>query len=237
MRNPAQRSIDFSLEGAESKTVDQWANNPRRGAAQCRRGAQCVTDAGAQGPAVYIDIDRDTASRLSISAATVDDALYSAFGQRIVSTIFTDTNQYRVILEGRPGFAQQSEQSWLIKPARYGWGTHPTVPPSPQLRAQRASADYGTLPSIRRRRSASIPRHMSPSDPPLRPFVPPPRRSVCPPSITLSFVGASGAYQNSLANELWLILAALVCVYIVLGVLYESYIHPLTILSTCPPRV
>ena len=68
------------------------------------------SDAGAQGLAAYIDVDRDTASRLAITASSVDDALYSAFGQRIVSTIFTETNQYRVILEAQPGLADAPPQ-------------------------------------------------------------------------------------------------------------------------------
>jgi len=92
-----------SIEGADEASVAQWATaltQKLQGVAQVRN---VVTDVGATGAAVQVDIDRDTASRLGISASSVDDALYSAFGQRIVSTIFTETNQYRVILEARPG--------------------------------------------------------------------------------------------------------------------------------------
>src|SRR6202008_3372265 len=101
-----------SVEGSDNATVVDWT---KRLQAQLQtEGSQhrvrnVTTDAGAQGLAAYVAIDRDTASRLSISASTVDDALYSAFGQRIVSTIFTETNQYRVILEAQPGLVKNAD--------------------------------------------------------------------------------------------------------------------------------
>ena len=91
-----------SLEGADDATVALWANKLVERLRSDTKVRNVVTDVGSTGLAVEVDLDRDTASRLGISAATVDDALYSAYGQRIVSTIFTETNQYRVILEARP---------------------------------------------------------------------------------------------------------------------------------------
>ncbi len=95
----------LSLEGADTATVTQWATRLAQKLQSIKQVRNVVTDADASSAAVYVDIDRDTAARLNISAADIDDALYSAFGQRIVSTIFTQTNQYRVILEARPDAA------------------------------------------------------------------------------------------------------------------------------------
>ena len=222
-----------SLEGADTATVTEWANKLT---AQMQTKAQLrnvTSDAGATGAAAYVSIDRDTASRLSVTAAAIDDALYSAFGQRIVSTIFTETNQYRVILEAEPGS--------LTTPASLGdlqirTGSGKPTPlsavativekPAPlQIThvAQYPATTLGfdTAPGVSLGRAVDEIRAAA-------------QEIKLPGSVTLTFLGAAGAYQASLTNQLWLILAAVVCVYIVLGVLYESYIHPLTILSTLP---
>jgi len=222
-----------SLEGADTATVTEWANKLT---AQMQTKAQLrnvTSDAGATGAAAYVSIDRDTASRLSVTAAAIDDALYSAFGQRIVSTIFTETNQYRVILEAEPGS--------LTTPASLGdlqirTGSGKPTPlsavativekPAPlQIThvAQYPATTLGfdTAPGVSLGRAVDEIRAAA-------------QEIKLPGAVTLTFLGAAGAYQASLTNQLWLILAAVVCVYIVLGVLYESYIHPLTILSTLP---
>jgi multidrug efflux pump len=192
-----------------------------------------VSDANATGVAAYISLDRDTASRLSISAATVDDALYSAFGQRIVSTIFTETNQYRVILEARPDLVRAPQDLGILN-LRSGSG-NPTplsaiarvderpVPLQITHVAQYPATTLGfdTAPGVALGNAVTAVRKSA-------------QAIHLPSTITMTFLGAAGAYETSLTNELWLILAAVVCVYIVLGVLYESYIHPLTILSTLP---
>ncbi len=200
-----------------------------------RQVRNVTSDATSQGLAATINIDRDSAARLSITAATVDEALYSAFGQRIVSTIFTDTNQYRVILEEKPGVVTSPENLDLVN-VQTGSGT-----------ADAAHRDRVAFMS-RVRRCRSIGSGSSPRRPSGSIRRPASRwaarsdeirdadctRSDLPVSLTTTFLGAANAFQASLQNELWLILAAIVCVYIVLGVLYESYIHPLTILSTLP---
>jgi len=222
-----------SIEGADNATVSEWAT---RLAAQMRNKAEIrnvVSDVGASANAAYVTVDRDSASRLSISAASIDDALYSAFGQRIVSTIFTETNQYRVILEARPGDLSTPQQLGNLQ-LRTGSGkatplsavatiserpaplqvTHVAQYPATTLGFDTApGVSLGTAVDAIKEAAAEI---------------------KFPASVTMTFLGASGAYQASLSNQLWLILAAVVCVYIVLGVLYESYIHPLTILSTLP---
>ncbi|UTY58747.1 efflux RND transporter permease subunit [Massilia sp. erpn] len=222
-----------SLEGADNATVSQWAGKL---AAQMQKKAQLrnvVSDAGATGAAAYIAIDRDTASRLSVTAAAIDDALYSAFGQRIVSTIFTETNQYRVILEAQPGILSTPESLGNLqirtgsgKPTPLSAIATITEKPAPlQIThvAQYPATTIGfdTAPGVALGKSVEAIRAAA-------------QDIGLPPSVSLTFLGAAGAYQASLTNQLWLILAAVVCVYIVLGVLYESYIHPLTILSTLP---
>ncbi|AKU20291.1 efflux RND transporter permease subunit [Massilia sp. NR 4-1] len=222
-----------SLEGADNATVSQWAGKL---AAQMQKKAQLrnvVSDAGATGAAAYIAIDRDTASRLSVTAAAIDDALYSAFGQRIVSTIFTETNQYRVILEAQPGILSTPESLGNLqirtgsgKPTPLSAIATITEKPAPlQIThvAQYPATTIGfdTAPGVALGKSVDAIRAAA-------------QDIGLPSAVSLTFLGAAGAYQASLTNQLWLILAAVVCVYIVLGVLYESYIHPLTILSTLP---
>jgi len=224
----------FSLEGANADTVNQWAAHLVDRLKQEPKLRNVTTDAGATGSAIYVDIDRDTAARLNISASTIDDALYSAFGQRIVSTIFTDTDQYRVILEATPEIAATPDSLGMVQLKSSGTGgaiplngiariverqspleiTHVAQYPATTVNFDvRNGEALGSAVKIIRAAAKDI---------------------QMPSTVTMTFLGASGAYEASLSNELWLILAAVVCVYIVLGVLYESYIHPLTILSTLP---
>jgi multidrug efflux pump len=222
-----------SLEGADNATVNLWAGKLAQRLQETKQLTNVVSDAGANGAAAYITIDRDTASRLSVTAASIDDALYSAFGQRIVSTIFTETNQYRVILEAQPGMLSTPESLGNLQ-IRTGSGKATplsalatiTERPAPlQIThvAQYPATTLGfdTTPGVSLGGAVDAIRRAA-------------KDIELPPSVTMTFLGAAGAYQASLSNQLWLILAAVVCVYIVLGVLYESYIHPLTILSTLP---
>ncbi|MDR6856575.1 efflux RND transporter permease subunit [Variovorax guangxiensis] len=222
-----------ALEGVDTTVVNDWA---RKLVEQLRNTPQvrnATTDAGAQGLAAYVDIDRNTASRLSVTASSVDDALYSAFGQRIVSTIFTETNQYRVILEAQRE-ALASPQGLGNLQLRTGAGTPTPLSALATVREQlaplqvtrvaqypAATVGFDTAPGVALGKSVSAIRAAA-------------KEIGLPASVRLNFLGAAGAYEKSLTNQLWLILAAVVCVYIVLGVLYESYIHPLTILSTLP---
>ncbi|MBS0308608.1 MAG: efflux RND transporter permease subunit [Proteobacteria bacterium] len=222
-----------SLEAADNATVKQWADalsQKLQGVAQVRN---VVSDAAAAGAAAYVNIDRDTASRLSITAANVDDALYSAFGQRIVSTIFTDTNQYRVILEAQQNLPVTPETLGLL-PLRNGVGKAVPLSAIASIREQAAPLQITRVAQY----PATTIGFDTASGVSLGGAVDAIRQAAqelkLPSTVTLTFLGAAGAYQASLSNQLWLILAAVVCVYIVLGVLYESYIHPLTILSTLP---
>ena len=222
-----------SLEGADNKVVVAWAARLAQRMAQSPSLRNIASDADASGTAAFITVDRDTASRLAITTSAIDDALYSAFGQRIVSTIFTETNQYRVILEALPD-ALATPASLGNLPLKTAGGT--TTPlssiatiterPAPlQIThvAQYPATTLGfdTAPGTSLGKAVDEIRQAA-------------KDIALPASVTLTFLGAAGAYQASLSNQLWLILAAVVCVYIVLGVLYESYVHPMTILSTLP---
>jgi multidrug efflux pump len=222
-----------SLEGADNATVTQWARKLVARMAEQKQLRNVTTDAGAMGAAAVVHIDRDTASRLGITAANIDDALYSAFGQRIVSTIFTETNQYRVILE-----AQQDAAMSLAALGRLQLRTSSGQPtPLSAVASIREEQAPLQVTHVAQYPATTIGFDTS-SGTSLGQAVDSIRAAASdiklPASVTLTFLGASGAYENSLSNQLWLILAAVICVYIVLGVLYESYIHPLTILSTLP---
>ncbi|AYM77471.1 multidrug transporter subunit MdtC [Janthinobacterium agaricidamnosum] len=222
-----------SLEGADTATVTEWAGKL---AARMREQSQLrnvVTDAGATGAAVTVAIDRDSAARMSVTTATVDDALYNAFGQRIISTIFTETNQYRVILEAQPGIVTTPADLSDLQ-VRTGSGKSTPLSAFASVSEKQAplqithvaqypatTLGFDTTQGVALGSAVDAIRQAA-------------KDIALPPSVTLTFLGAAGAYENSLSNQLWLILAAVVCVYIVLGVLYESYIHPLTILSTLP---
>ncbi|MGK5014394.1 efflux RND transporter permease subunit [Janthinobacterium sp. HLS12-2] len=222
-----------SLEGADTATVTEWAGKL---AARMREKSQLrnvVTDAGATGAAVVVAIDRDSAARMSVTTATVDDALYNAFGQRIISTIFTETNQYRVILEAQPGIVTTPADLSELQ-VRTGSGKSTPLSAFASVSEKQAplqithvaqypatTLGFDTTQGVALGSAVDAIRQAA-------------KDIALPPSVTLTFLGAAGAYENSLSNQLWLILAAVVCVYIVLGVLYESYIHPLTILSTLP---
>jgi len=222
-----------SLEGADDASVALWAGRLVDRLRSDAKVRNVVTDVGQTGLAVEVDVDRDTASRLGISAATVDDALYSAYGQRIVSTIFTETNQYRVILEARP---DQARTPAAIGDLRVLTSSGQATPLSAFATIREVQSPlqvthvaqypattvgFDTAPGVSLGTAVDSIRQAA-------------RDIALPSSVTMLPLGAAGAYEKSLSNQLWLILAAVICVYIVLGVLYESYVHPLTILSTLP---
>jgi multidrug efflux pump len=223
----------LSVQGADTSVVNQAAQTLAEQLSHAPELRNVVTDAGAGGVAAYVDVDRDTASRLSITASAIDDALYSAFGQRIVSTIFTATNQYRVILEADPGLVQTPADLGQLH--IQGSGGDPT--PLSAIATIREKPAPLQVTHVAQFPAATIGFDAAPGVS-LGGAVDAARRGIkdadLPASVSTTFLGAAGAYQNALGNQLWLILAAVVCVYIVLGVLYESYVHPLTILSTLP---
>ena len=222
-----------SIEGADGATVREWTLKLAEALQQVPQVRHVNTDAGADGLAVQVSLDRDTASRMGITAANIDDALYSAFGQRIVSTIFTETNQYRVILEARPDLLSTPESLGLLHVRTSSGEPTPlsAIATIREVRAPLQVTHVAQYPAATLGFDTAADASLGQAVDAVRDAA---RRIGLPGSVTLTFLGAAGAYEHSLANELWLILAAVVCVYIVLGVLYESYVHPMTILSTLP---
>jgi len=223
----------FALQGADQTQVDSWgaklaaalAGNPDL------RGVNA--NVLGQGRSVIIDINRDAAARLGLSALAVDTALYDAFGQRIVSTIYTQSSQNRVILQATPQMlSDPSGLAQLYIPLPNGTavplGTVATIREglaplvlSRQSQFPAATIGFDLAPGVSLGHAVSVISQVE-------------RQIGLPPAISSDFSGAAGAFQSALGNELVLVVAAIVVVYIVLGVLYESFIHPLTILSTLP---
>ncbi len=223
----------FSLQGADTATVEDWSRKVVERLAREPKVRNVSSDLQGQGLAAYIDIDRDAAGRLGITPATVDDALYYAFGQRIISTIFTQSSQERVILQADAHTIQTPDAlASLYLPS--GSGT-PTPLSAIATISERASALQ--INHVAQFPAANIAFDTAPGVA-LGDAVAAIQKDEAaigvPATITTVFLGAANAFKASLGNELWLILAAIVAVYIVLGVLYESYIHPITILSTLP---
>ena len=222
-----------SIGGVDSKQVNDWTHQLVERLKKEPKVRNATTDAGAQGLSAFVDIDRNTASRLSVTASSVDDTLYSAFGQRIVSTIFTETNQYRVILEAQQDQLNTPEALGTLQ-LRTGSGSPTPLAAVATIREQLAPLQVTRVaqyPSATLGFDKAEGVSLGTAVDAIRAAA---KDIGMPQGLSMEFLGAAGAYEKSLSSQLWLILAAMVCVYIVLGVLYESYIHPVTILSTLP---
>jgi multidrug efflux pump len=193
-----------------------------------------ASDISAQGLSIFVQIDRDQAARFGITPATIDNALYDSYGQRIVSTIFTNSNQYRVILEADPSLQNSLKSlSDIYLPSSVG-STPVPLATMAKMREETAPLQVSHLGQFP---SATVSFNLAPGAS-LGEAVTAIKQAQIdigqPLGVITSFQGAALAFQSSLSNQLFLILAAIVTVYIVLGVLYESFIHPVTILSTLP---
>ncbi len=198
---------------------------------------QAVTsDMSTNGQALDITVDRATASRFGITSATIDNALYDAFGQRIVSTLYTQSNQYRVILQADLSQSKTIQQAFNGIYLPSATATTGQVPLSAMVHLSTRSSPLqiehlGQFPTV----SISFNLAAGASlDAAVAEIQAAEKAIDLPDSFTTAYQGSLSAFQASLSNELLLIVAALVAVYVVLGVLYESFIHPLTILSTLP---
>jgi multidrug efflux pump len=194
-----------------------------------------ASDAEQAGLSAYLDIDRDTAGRFGITPATVDNALYDSFGQRIVSTIFTQSTQRRVILEADPTFQNtlQSLDSIYLPSSTAASGQ---VPLSAIVKVQAQTAPLqinhlGQFPATNISFNLAAGASLGEAVTTVRDAE---KAINLPAGVFTVFQGAALAFQGALGNEVFLILAAIVTVYIVRGVLYESFVHPVTILSTLP---
>jgi multidrug efflux pump len=185
------------------------------------------------GQQTEVVIDRDTASRLGIPIASIDNTLEDAFAQRQVSTIFTQLNQYHVVLEVDPQFEQNPGS---LKDLYVASGNNTEVPLSAFTRVQTSNSalainHQGQFPVVTLSFNLAPGKSLGDATKAISKAE---KEIGFPVSVNTSFQGTAAAFQSSLASEPWLIVAAIVTVYIVLGVLYESYIHPITILSTLP---
>ena len=229
----SRTQYQYSLEDADAKELTQWATKLVAKLHTYKELQDVASDQQNGGLQANLVIDRDTASRLGILPQAIDDTLYDAFGQRLVSTIFTQLNQYHVVLEVDPSF-QQSPDSLKDIYVRSSNGTEVPLSSFTHFESQPAALtinhqgqfpvvtlSFNLAPGVSLGEATKV---MDQAEQDIQ----------LPVSIHSSFQGTAAAFRNSLTSEPWLILAAIITVYIVLGVLYESYIHPITILSTLP---
>ncbi|MEQ1622429.1 MAG: MdtB/MuxB family multidrug efflux RND transporter permease subunit [Methylococcales bacterium] len=234
MENRVSRTqYQFTLETPNIDELNSWTHRLVERLSGEPEFSDVASDVQDQGKQVYVNIDRSTASRLGITTAAVDNTLYSAYGQRLVSTIFTQSNQYRVVLEVDPDGENSPE---TLNDLRIPSSNGTQVP----LSAIAEISERPTALSINHldqfpvaTLSFNLAKGASLGDA-VKAIDRAKQEIALPLSIRTSYQGAALAFNASLDNTLWLILAAIVTVYIVLGVLYESYIHPVTILSTLP---
>jgi multidrug efflux pump len=228
----SRTQYQYTIEDPDPDELAAWAPRLTEELRKLPELRDVTSDAGTQGLELHLVVDRDSASRLGISAQALDDTLYDAFGQRIVSTVFTQLNQYRIILEVDPKFRQ--DPGALDK--LYVRGSQGAVPLRSFVRVENRLASLaithqGQFPSVTL--SFNTAPDVSLGDA-VAAVETTQARMGPPPAMRAEFSGAAAVFRDSLASEPILVLAALITVYIVLGILYESYIHPITILSTLP---
>jgi len=229
----SRTQFQFTLTCPDEQLLQEWVPLLIAALEEVPALADVASDLQNRGLQAYLEIDRDAASRLGVTMSDIDDTLYSAFGQRQISTLFTQASQYRVVIEIDPRLSQGPEAlTTLFVRTRNGQ----PVPLSSIARVSERPTTLlinhvGQFPSV------SVSFNLGPRAS-LGDAVAAIERTVrtveLPAAIEMRFEGAARAFRSSLSSTLWLILAAVVTMYIVLGVLYESLIHPITILSTLP---
>ncbi|MEN2425145.1 MdtB/MuxB family multidrug efflux RND transporter permease subunit [Chromobacterium vaccinii] len=229
----SRTQYQFTLQATSQDDLSAWVPKLVHRLQQEPALADVASDLQDKGLQAYVNINRDVASRLGVTTAAIDNALYDAFGQRLISTIFTQTNQYRVVLEVDKDHQRDplSLKGIYVPTASGGPVPLDAVATIEERPASLAINHLGQFPtatiSFNLKQGASLGEAVDAI-----------RQAESelglPASMDTKFQGAAMAFQASLSNTLWLILAAIVTMYIVLGVLYESYIHPITILSTLP---
>jgi multidrug efflux pump len=229
----SRTQFQYTMESADARDLATWSTRLVQRLRTAPELRDVASDQMNNGLAADLVIDRDTASRLGILAQAIDDTLYDAFGQRQVSTMFTQLNQYHVVLEVDPQFQQDPDslKNIYVKSSNgtevpLSAFTHfeprsTTLAINHQGQFPAVTLSFNLAPGISLGEATKVIDQAE-------------KEINLPGSIHTSFQGTAAAFRNSLSTEPWLILAAIVTVYIVLGVLYESYIHPITILSTLP---
>jgi multidrug efflux pump len=223
----------YTLQSTDLNELNQWAPRLLQALRHLRQLTEVSSDQQNNGPDAYLEIDRPTASRLGLTPQLIDNSLYDAFGQRLVSTMYTPLNQYYVVMEVAPQFWQSPD---MLKTIHVASPSGQQVPLSAFTHYEATTTPIsvnhqGQFPAV------TISFNLAPGVPlseAVARIQEAELKLAIPADIHGSFQGTAQAFQSSLANEPTLILAALASVYIVLGILYESYIHPITILSTLP---
>jgi len=229
----SQAQYQYTLQGEDLTELNQWAPQLLQKMRAMPQLMQVNTDQQDKGLEANVQIDRDTASRLGVAASDIDGVLYDAFGQRFVSTIYEPLNQYHVVMEVAPEFQQSpdtlqdtyvnsSHGSMVPLSAFTHFGPDNTsLAVSHQGQWPAVTISFNLAPEVSLGQATTLIENAE--------------RSInFPATIHASFQGTAAAFKDSIANEPVLIFTALLAVYIVLGILYESYIHPITILSTIP---
>ena len=229
----SRTQYQFTLTTPDSQLLDEWVPRVIERLRQEPALADVASDLQTRGLQAYVDIDRDAAARLGVRVSDIAAALQSAYGQRQIATLFTQANQYRVVLEVDPDYAQglKALESTYVsnnagQPVLLSTLARVTQRPTALLINHQGQFPSTTV-SFNLATGASLGEAIDAIERAQQELA-------MPIAIELRFQGAAEAFRASLSNTLWLILAAIITMYIVLGVLYESFIHPVTILSTLP---
>ncbi|MCE5979802.1 MdtB/MuxB family multidrug efflux RND transporter permease subunit [Pseudomonas sp. JR33AA] len=229
----SRTQYQFSLSSPDADLLAQWSGKLVQALQQRPELADVASDLQDKGLQVYLVIDRDMASRLGISVSQITNALYDAFGQRQISTIYTQASQYRVVLQSKDAatIGPQALESIHVKATDGGQVRLSALARIEQRQAQLAISHIGQFPAVTLSFNLA---HGASLGEAVQVIEQVQKDIGMPLGVQTRFQGAAEAFQASLSSTLLLILAAVVTMYIVLGVLYESYIHPVTILSTLP---
>ncbi|WP_341798638.1 MULTISPECIES: MdtB/MuxB family multidrug efflux RND transporter permease subunit [unclassified Pseudomonas] len=229
----SRTQYQFSLSSPDADLLAQWSGKLVQALQQRAELADVASDLQDKGLQVYLVIDRDMASRLGISVSQITNALYDAFGQRQISTIYTQASQYRVVLQSKDAsvIGPQALESIHVKATDGGQVRLSALARIEQRQAQLAISHIGQFPAVTLSFNLA---HGASLGEAVQVIEQVQQDIGMPLGVQTRFQGAAQAFQASLSSTLLLILAAVVTMYIVLGVLYESYIHPVTILSTLP---
>ncbi len=229
----SRSQYQYTLEAVTQEQLQEWTPRITAALSAEKALADVTHDLRHKGRMAYVNIDRDTAGRMGVSISAINTALYNALGQRLISTIYTQTSQYKVVLEIAPQFREPARilDNIFVKSSK---GSPVALNMLAQLEERPATLSVnrqGQFPaatiSFNVAEGCALGQAVSAVERAVTALNP-------PDSLRLRFQGAALAFRNSTASQVWLILAAVLTMYIVLGVLYESYIHPVTILSTLP---
>jgi len=229
----SRTQYQFTLETADAASLAEWTPRIVDRLRALPELTDVASDLQNEGLAARVEIDRDTAARFGITPLAINTALYNAFGQRLVSTIFTQASQYRVVLEVAPEFRQGPES---LRDVHVTAANGVQVPLSSLVRITEGTAPLA-IHHVGQFPATTLSFNLAPGvslGSAVDAIQAAQREIGVPANVLTNFQGAAATFRDSLTSTLLLVLAAIVTVYIVLGILYESYIHPVTILSTLP---